>query len=236
MLIILGWTNRTCPGGVDIFRKNETYLISLMGDTKEKCQALCDALPECSLAKFHSEGYRDIYKCIPKANFEGGCRDRYYYRRTKFYVKKKADNKTRCYSDTSEQTLKSIQSCLNISMGYIPTHVPRTQHQLDNVTKTWTWKALENGMTNDCRLCVPTRSKEVWNSCKNYCKDIPNELKDMEIIMALTQNPGGDSWLRSSKYGREQILKILKSSPALLKLYTNDIPKFQNRMLGSMNT
>ena len=44
-----------------------------MGDTKEKCQALCDALPECNLAEFKPGRYRKFYKCIPKSNFNGYC-------------------------------------------------------------------------------------------------------------------------------------------------------------------
>ena len=74
----LGWKyNKICQGD-DIFRKDETFLISLLGDTKEKCEALCNALPECNLAKFQSASYlRDIYKCIPRTGFKGNCKDRY---------------------------------------------------------------------------------------------------------------------------------------------------------------
>ena len=87
MMIFSGWTDKTCHGGDNIFQKNEAYLISLSGDTKEKCQALCDALPECSLAQFHSASYRKFYKCIPKANFTNQCTSNSYIPPTKYYVK-----------------------------------------------------------------------------------------------------------------------------------------------------
>ena len=70
---ILGWTNKTCRGGDNIFKNSETHLISLLGDTQENCKALCDALPECNLVQFHSGSYRKFYKCIPKSNFDGKC-------------------------------------------------------------------------------------------------------------------------------------------------------------------
>ena len=238
---MLGWTDKTCSGGVDIFRKNESYLISLIGDTKENCQALCDALPECSLAKFHSGSRRKIYKCIPKAKFEGACKDnsfRYLYS-PNFYVKKK-NIKRGCYSDTPEQTLQSIQGCLALSENNTLPHPEQTELLgATNVATKWKWNALDNGTTNDCRLCVPTRSEKVWNSCQHDCKDIPNELKDMELVMKLTQSTriaGGSDWFSYNKYGRERLLKMMKSSPSLLKLYTNDIPDFQDRMRKSMNT
>ena len=72
-LHILGWTNKTCRGGDNIFKNNETHLISLLGDTQENCKALCDALSECNLVEFHSGSYRKFYKCIPKSNFNGKC-------------------------------------------------------------------------------------------------------------------------------------------------------------------
>ena len=101
----LGWKyNKICEGD-DIFRKDKTFLISLLGDTKEKCEALCNTLPECNLAKFYSASYsRDIYKCIPKTGFKGHCENRYkassyssnYTSSLMFYVK---DSTGRNYSD-----------------------------------------------------------------------------------------------------------------------------------------
>ena len=68
-----------------------------MGDTKEKCEALCQAIPECSLARFHSINSRKILKCIPKSEYDGHCKHRYtseFFRKSdleseqdRFYVK-----------------------------------------------------------------------------------------------------------------------------------------------------
>ena len=40
-------------------------------------------------------------------------------------------------------------------------------------------------MTNDCRLCVPAREKDIWNSCRTSCSKVPNDLKHMKIFMKI---------------------------------------------------
>jgi len=195
-----GWKyNKICQGD-DIFRKDETFLISLLGDTKEKCEALCNAIPECNLAKFYSASYlRDIYKCIPKTGFKGHCEDRY---------------KTPSYSSNYTSSL----------MFYVKdfTGLEESKNDSMNESRTWKWDALENGENNDCRLCVSTRDKKTWNYCRHDCKTIPAELKDMQVWMKLAlQEDTLSNWLQSSEKSRKHFLNMFKKDKLMFSLMMN---------------
>ena len=90
----------------------------------------------------------------------------------------------------------------------------------NNLTE-WRWNALDNGSANDCRLCVPTRAKEVWNLCRKSCINVPIELKDMEIFMNIAfRNFASiesmwNYWLSQSQTTRKRLLKLLKDNKAL---------------------
>ena len=45
----------------------------------------------------------------------------------------------------------------------------------------WEWNAVRNGSVYDCRLCIPTRPKNVWNSCSKDCKHVPPELANIKL-------------------------------------------------------
>ena len=97
-----------------------------------------------------------------------------------------------------------------------------TKHEASNLTTIWKWDAWENGQINDCRFCVQTRSELVWNSCRGYCTNIPEELKDMKAIMNLSQQTG--LWI----WNRERLLKMFKNNKALFRLFLSDSPNFEH--------
>jgi hypothetical protein len=49
----------------------------------------------------------------------------------------------------------------------------------------WEWNALRTGSSYDCRLCVPTRSSNVWSSCREDCRNIPTEISDVNFFLQL---------------------------------------------------
>ena len=96
----------------------------------------------------------------------------------------------------------------------------------DNLTE-WRWNSLDNGSANDCRLCVPTRAKEVWNSCRKKCTNVPAELKDMKIFMKLAFQKFGsieskwNYWLNQSQSTRKRLLQLIKDNNALFSFLMN---------------
>lgn len=81
------------------------------------------------------------------------------------------------------------------------------------------WNALEDGNSNDCRLCVRSRGQKFLKACQNDCSNIPKDLKDMEIFMSLAQNRyGGSSWWSSDARARKRFLKMFKGDKLLLEL------------------
>ena len=86
----LGWRYRQCRSGVDIFRSNESYLISLV-DNEEECKAICEAMPECDLANFIvNTKFPEVNRCVPRKEFRGHC-DRTFslLKLVKSYIKNK---------------------------------------------------------------------------------------------------------------------------------------------------
>ena len=93
-----------------------------------------------------------------------------------------------------------------------------------NQSRIWKWDALENGENNDCRLCVSTRDKKIWNSCRHDCKDVPKELKDMQVWMKLALQEDTlklNDWLNSSEQSRKHFLKMFKKNKLMFSLMMN---------------
>ena len=205
-------------------------MISLLGDTKEKCETLCNLACnlECNLAKFQSASYlRDIYKCTPRKGFKGHCEDRYhtsnYTHPLMFYVK---DFTGRNHSDD----ISSFQ--WNIKLLFLLKHnffsgLEESRHDSMNNSRTWKWDALENGENNDCRLCVSTRDKKIWNSCRHDCKDVPADLKDMQVWMKLAlQEDTFSNWLHSNERQRKFYLNMFKKNKLMFSLQMNSDTKY----------
>ena len=92
-----------------------------------------------------------------------------------------------------------------------------------NTSAEFKWNALENGNSNDCRLCVRSRGEKFLSSCQNDCSNIPKDLKDMEIFMSLAQNKyGGSSWWSSDARARKRFLEMFKDDTLLRLLIRNE--------------
>merc|ERR1712038_1013640 len=147
---------------------------------------------------------RDIYKCIPRTGFKGHCEDRY---------------KPSSYSLNYTHPL----------MYYVKdfTGLEEFEHDSANESRTWKWDGLENGENNDCRLCVSTRDKKIWNSCRHDCKNVPAELKDMQVWMKLAlQEDTLNNWLNSSEQSRKHFLKMFKKDKLMFSLMMNSDTKY----------
>ena len=97
----------------------------------------------------------------------------------------------------------------------------------NNLTE-WRWNnALDSGNANDCRLCVSSRAKEVWDSCQKACTNVPNDLKDMKIFMKIafqkfaSVEAKWNYWLSQSQTTRQRLLQLLENNNNLFSFLMN---------------
>ena len=73
-----------------------------------------------------------------------------------------------------------------------------------NETVFWTWNAVRNGSVYDCRLCLPTRSRVIWDSCHKQCSSIPPDLLERKRIME-------EKWKKGLEDAIENLRNMMKN-------------------------
>ena len=82
----------------------------------------------------------------------------------------------------------------------------------------WEWNAVKKDGIHDCRFCIPSRPLHVWNSCHEYCTNIPNELKEMRNYLKLEKKLGINIGDRDSF---KRLIGMYRSTPFGKSLLTS---------------